>query len=264
MWREDDGFPCLCLSHPPGGVNGGLADPKEWLTELHYWEGEARRITAGGGAKKKKRGWNNPVVRAPRKSVQSQGEGAGYPACRQNGTREGAAAFLLAVQEPERPRNILRERRRPGAPIPRLCSWPRGGNLPRPHSEVLQLQWNAPGFWPWPLADVVWRKSQRDGPQGERRVQQARWEHTPRSRLPRGQTAASSSSWLGGSQHPKKKKKKSPKRRRNWYFSHYFDIFHNNQIKSTKINELAGCQVTLMGWWKSFHTSVPNIAVFNS
>lgn len=157
------------VSPPPGGVNGGLTGLKEWLAELHYWGGETTRITAGGGEGKK--GWNNPVVRAPRESVQGKEEGVGYPACRQNGTGEGAAAFLLAVQEPERQRSILRERRRSGAPIHCLLSWPRGGNLPCTHSEVLQLQRNPPGFWPWPLTDVVWRKSQRDGPQGERRVQ---------------------------------------------------------------------------------------------
>lgn len=160
------------VSHPPGGLTG----LKEWLTELQSWGGETTRITAGGAERKK--GWNNPVVRAPWESVQSKGEGVGYPACRQNGTGEGAAAFLLAVQEPERARNLLRERRRPGAPIHRLFSWPGGGDLSRTHSEVLQLQWNPPGFWPWPVTDVVWRKSQRDGSQGERRVQQARWENT--------------------------------------------------------------------------------------
>lgn len=36
-----------------------------------------------------------------------KGSGVGYPACRQHGKGEGAAAFLLAVQEPERPRETL-------------------------------------------------------------------------------------------------------------------------------------------------------------
>lgn len=135
------------------------------------------------GGEGEKKVWNNPVVRAPRESVRGKREGVGYPACRQNGTGEGAAAFLLALQEPERPRNILRERRRSGAPVHRLLSWPRGGSLPRPHPEVLQLQWNPAGLWPWPLTDVVWRKSQRDGPQGERRVQPTRWENTCHFRL---------------------------------------------------------------------------------
>lgn len=36
-----------------------------------------------------------------------KGSGVGYPACRQHGKGEGAAAFLLAVQESERPRETL-------------------------------------------------------------------------------------------------------------------------------------------------------------
>lgn len=172
-WREDYTYLCLILQVQR------LTGLKHWVTELQS-RGGKRRITtgggtAGGGGEKKE--WNNPVVRAPRESVRGKREGVGYPACRQNGTGEGAAAFLLALQEPERPRNILRERPRSGAPIHRLLSWPRGRSPPRPHPEVLQLQWNPPGLWPWPLTDVVWRKSQRDGPQGERRVQQTRWEH---------------------------------------------------------------------------------------
>lgn len=163
---------------------------EDWLASVLGRRNDQNHSRRG---REKKKGWNNPVVRAPRESVQGKGEGVGYPACRQNGTGEGAAAFLLAVQEPERPRNILRERRRSGAPIHRLFSWPGGGNLPRTHSEVLQLQWNPPGFWPWPLTDVVWRKSQRDGPQGKRRVQQARWENTWHSTH-----TASSSRWLSG------------------------------------------------------------------
>lgn len=164
---------------------------EDWLAWRSDWPsfttGEGKQRESQQEGERKKKGWNNPVVRAPRESVQGKEEGVGYPACRQNGTGEGAAAFLLAVQEPERQRNILRERRRSGAPIHCLLSWPRGGNLPRTHSEVLQLQRNPPGFWPWPLTDVVWRKSQRDGPQGERRVQQARWENTWHSRPPQGQ-----------------------------------------------------------------------------
>lgn len=170
-------FLSVAVSHPPGGVNGGLTGPKEWVTELQLGRGngENHNWRRNGRRGREKKTWNNPVVRAPRESVRGKGEGVGYPACRKNGTGEGAAAFLLAVQEPERPRNLLRERRRYGAQIHRLLNWPRGGSLPRTHSEVLQLQWNPPGLWPWPLTDAVWRKGQRDGPQGECRVQQARW-----------------------------------------------------------------------------------------
>lgn len=174
-----------------------LAWRSEWPS-FRVGEGKKTRIATGGGnsrrGRERKKEWNNPVVRAPRESVRGEGEGVGYPACRQNGTGEGAAAFLLAVQEPERPRNILRERHQSGAPIHRLLSWARGGSLPRPHPEVLQLQWNPPGLWPWPFTDVVWRKSQRDGPQGECRVQPTRWENMWHFRLCSRLTHTASSS----------------------------------------------------------------------
>lgn len=62
--------------------------------------------------RRKRRGEKSKIIqwRVSQESVGGEGEGVGYPACRQHGTGEGAAAFLLAVQEPERPREILRER----------------------------------------------------------------------------------------------------------------------------------------------------------
>lgn len=139
------------------GLRGGLAEKR-------------RRITTRGGVNQKKKKGSQEIEGGA-------GAGVGYPACRQHGTGEGAAAFLLAVQEPEGSRERLRERQGSGAPLHRLLVRPGGGSLSRTHPEVLQFQRDAPGLRPWPFPNAVRRQSQGDGPQGERRVQQARLEN---------------------------------------------------------------------------------------
>lgn len=159
---------------------GDLDGLKKWPTKVQKWERHFNGKPAQGESHNQRRRRKTELIQSPtsRESVGSEGEGVGSPACRQHGTGEGAAAFLLAVQEPERPREILWERQGSRAPLHRLLSWPRGGSLPRTYSKILQFQWNTAGLWPWPVTDAVWRQSQRDGPQGKCWVQQARWAQT--------------------------------------------------------------------------------------
>lgn len=159
---------------PAGRMSGQPNGLKEWPRgSFEIWRGELQAKEEEEGGREKK----SEIIqwRASQESVGGEGEGVGCPACRQHGTGEGAAAFLLAVQEPERQREILWERqRRSRATLHRLLSRPGGGSLPRTHSEILQLQRDAPGLWPWPFTDAVRRQSQGDGAQGKCRVQQAR------------------------------------------------------------------------------------------
>lgn len=78
------------------------------------------RITTGEGRVGVRREREIIQCRVSLESVGGEGEGVGYPACRQHGTGEGAAAFLLAVQEPERQGEGLRERQGSRAPLHRL------------------------------------------------------------------------------------------------------------------------------------------------
>ena len=58
--------------------------------------------------------------------------------CRQHGTGEGAAALLLALQEPERPGERPRKGAGSGAALHHIINRPRRG-LPGAYTEVLQL-----------------------------------------------------------------------------------------------------------------------------